>query len=100
MKTVIYSIPGHVTGTYDSNINGIIDTWESLLISMEDFKSTVYDIGIAFAKENNVTAWIVDTSQGQEVFSKEVQDFVELTLSSTCAKLELNSFSLCYHNLH
>lgn len=92
MRQEVYSIPNKMVGYYDQEINGMIDTWHSLFVSLEEFKSTVFDIGIAFAQQNNVTTWIVDTSQGEDVFKTEVQDFVESTLAPKCAEIGIKYF--------
>lgn len=90
--TEVYAIPGHVTGHYDDRIDGMIDTWESLMVSLEDFKSTVFDIGIDFAIKNQVTTWIVDSSNGQGVYKKEVQEFVERILAPKCSSIGIKYF--------
>ncbi len=75
-KLELYNIPGKVVGHYHPQLNAIIDTWESLLISLEDWKASVYDIGITdFAPKNGVTTWIIDTSNAIGVFKPEVQEF-------------------------
>lgn len=92
MKQEIYQLPGFVTGVYHSDINGIIDTWESMMVSLEDFKSSVYDIGMDFAQKNGVTTWIVDNSNSQGVYKKEVQTFIESTVAPTCARIGIRFF--------
>ena len=65
-------------GHYHAEIHTIIDTRGSLLISLDDWQSTIYDIGIVdFAPKNGVKAWIIDTSKSQGVFKPEVQEFRE-----------------------
>ncbi len=78
MAKELYKIPGKVVGRHHPEINAIIDTWESLLISLEDWKASVYEIGIVdYAPRNGVTSWIIDTSKSQGVFKPEIQDFRE-----------------------
>ncbi len=78
-KEEIYSIPGKMTGHYYHQIDTIIDTWtSSLFVALEDWKATVYDIGIAeFAPNKRVKNWIIDTSQARSVFPPAVQEFSE-----------------------
>lgn len=76
MVKELYNLPGKVVGHYHPEINTIIDTWTSMFISLEQWKSTVYDIGIMdFAPKNGVIAWIIDTSNARSVFPPEVQEF-------------------------
>lgn len=78
MKKELYKIPGKVVGHHDPSINAIIDTWQSLFISLEEYKSTIYEIGIVdYAPKNGVTTWIIDTGHGRSVFRPEVQEFRE-----------------------
>lgn len=92
MQQEIYRLPGFLTGVYHRDINAIIDTWESLKVSLEDFKSVVYNIGIDFAQKNDVTTWIVDNSNSHGVYKKEVQVFVESTLAPACARIGIRFF--------
>ena len=78
MVKELYNIPGKVIGRHHSEINTIIDTWESLSISLDDWKASVYEIGIVdYAPKNGVTGWIIDTSNSSGVFKPEVQHFRE-----------------------
>lgn len=78
MVKELYNIPGKVVGHHHPEINTIIDTWDSLLISLEEWKASVYEIGIVdYAPKNGVTSWIIDTSKGRGVFKPEVQEFRE-----------------------
>ena len=78
MKKEIYHIPGKVVGHHHPEINAIIDTWDSLLISLADWKASVYDIGITdYAPKHGVTVWVIDTSRSHGVFKTEVQEFRE-----------------------
>ena len=88
MKKEIYSIPGKVVGHHDPVLKAIIDTWTSLFITLEQWKSTVYDIGITdYAPKNGVVAWIIDTSKARSSFPPDVQEFREKVAK---AKLEDN----------
>jgi hypothetical protein len=76
MKVELYNVPGFVVGHYHPDINTIIDTWDSMSISLEDWQSTIYEMGILdFAPKNGVTAWITDTSTASGVFKPELQEF-------------------------
>lgn len=77
----IYSIPGKMIGHHLPEIDTIIDTWtSSLFVSLEDWKSTVFEIGITdYAPKNGVKNWIIDTSQARSVFPPAVQEFREST---------------------
>lgn len=78
MQKELYHIPGKVIGHHHPEINSIIDTWDSLLISLDDWRSTIYEVGIVdYAPRNGVKAWIIDTSKSQGVFKPEVQEFRE-----------------------
>ena len=78
MPRELYNIPGKVVGHYHPDMKTIIDTWDSLLISLEDWKASVYEVGICdFAPKNGVKVWIIGTSKGQGVFKQEVQEFRE-----------------------
>ena len=92
MKKELYNVPGKVVGHHHPDINAIIDTWTSMFISLEDWKSTIYDIGILdYAPRNGVTTWIIDTSDARSVFPPEVQDFRNST-----ARLKLEENGIRY----
>ncbi len=76
-KIEIYSIPGKMVGHHYPEINTIVDTWtSSLFVSLEDWKATVFDIGITdYAPKNDVKNWIIDTRQARSVFPPAVQEF-------------------------
>ncbi len=80
-KKEIYQIPGKMVGHHFPEIDTIVDTWTaSLFVSLEDWKSTVFDIGITdFAPKNGVKNWIIDTSQARSVFPPAIQEFRENT---------------------
>ncbi len=88
MKKELYRVPGKVVGHHHPNINAIIDTWENMFITLEEWKSHIYDIGIVdYAPKNHVTTWIIDTSNGTGTFKSEVQEFRRTVASP---KLEAN----------
>ena len=74
----LYRIPGKVVGHYHPDIHTIIDSWESLMVSLDEWRSNIYDIGIVdYAPKHGVKAWIIDTSKSQGVFKPEIQEFRE-----------------------
>ncbi|MEM9326909.1 MAG: hypothetical protein AAGA85_14680 [Bacteroidota bacterium] len=76
MRRELYKIPGKVVGHHDPDLNVIIDTWTSLFVTLQQWQSTVYQIGIVdYAPKNGVTAWVIDTSHARSVFPPEVQEF-------------------------
>lgn len=78
MKKELYNVPGKVVGHHHPDIHAIIDTWSSLFISLDEWKSSVYDIGIVdYAPKNGVRTWIIDTSTARSVFPPDVQEFRE-----------------------
>ncbi len=78
MVKELYNIPGKVVGHHHPEINTIIDTWESLSITLDDWKASVYNIGIVdYAPKHDVIGWIIDTSNSTGVFKPEVQEFRE-----------------------
>lgn len=76
-KKEIYQIPGKMVGYHLPEIHTILDTWSSsLFVSLEDWKSTVFDFGIMdFAPKHGVTSWIIDTSGARSVFPPQIQEF-------------------------
>lgn len=87
MVKELYNVPGKVVGRYHPDINTIIDTWESLSITLDDWKASVFELGIVdFAPEHGVTGWIIDTSNSRGVFKPEVQAFREKVARTKLAK--------------
>lgn len=78
MVKELYNVPGKVVGRYHQDIHTIIDTWDSLGITLDEWKASVYEIGILdFAPKHGVAGWIIDTSNSRGVFKPEVQEFRE-----------------------
>lgn len=98
MRKEIYAVAGKMKGEHDSQIPAMIDTWESLLISVEDFKSTIVEIGVPYAKASGITTWIVDTSQAANVFKMEVQRYIEETVAPSFAAIGIKYFILILPN--
>lgn len=92
MKQEIYSIPGKMMGHHDLQINAIIDTWQNLLVSLEDFKKTVFDQGMPYAIENKLNTWVVDTSEAIGTFKPEIQAYIESTVAPKCAEIGIKYF--------
>ena len=76
-KSEIYRIPGKLIGEHLPEIQTILDSWNSsLFVSLEDWKSTVFDIGIMdYAPKHDVRNWIIDTSEARSVFPPKIQEF-------------------------
>ena len=76
-KSEIYRIPGKLIGEHIPEIQTILDSWNSsLFVSLEDWKSTVFDIGIMdYAPKHDVKNWIIDTSEARSVFPPKIQEF-------------------------
>ncbi len=93
MKREIYSIPGRMVGHYDPEINGIIDTWSSLLVTLDQFRENIFDIGVLdFAPRHGVNTWIVDNSTAEGVYRKDVQSFIQTTVAPKCAEIGIRYF--------
>lgn len=88
----IYHVEGHVLGEYESTLNAMIDTWDSLLISKENFKKSIYEVGVPFAQRNKVTSWIVDTSNSEGLFKVEVQKFIDESVAPKFAEIGIQRF--------
>lgn len=76
-KKKIYQIPGKLEGHHHPDLNAIVDTWSSsLFISLEDWKATVFEVGIKdYAPKHGVKNWIIDTRQARSVFPPDIQAF-------------------------
>ena len=83
---------GHVLGEYESTLKAMVDTWHSLLISKENFKKSIYEVGVPFAQRNKVTSWIVDTSNSEGLFKVEVQKFIDETVEPKFAEIGIKRF--------
>lgn len=92
MNREIYKVEGFMNGVYDSIHRSILDTWSSLLITKDQFKSSIYDIGVDFAVKNGVKYWIVDTSNAVGVFKKDVQNFIDSTVAPKFAEIGIVYF--------
>ena len=88
----IYKVDGFMTGKYDIAHSAILDTWSSLMISQEQFKSTIFDVGVAFAMANEIRYWIVDTSNAVGVFKKDVQAYIDSTVAPKFAEIGIIYF--------
>ena len=92
-KIEIYNVPGKVVGHHIPEINAIVDTWDSMMITLEEWKANIYDIGIAdYAPKNKVDTWVIDTSKGSGVFKPEVQEFREQVAAATLVQNGIKLF--------
>jgi len=93
MREKIYEVPGKFVGYYYPESRTIVDIWEDLSASFEDWKNAIYDIGILkFAPENEVTTWVTDTSSAKGVFDKQIQDFREEVSAAAMANSGVKLF--------
>ena len=83
---------GHVLGEYESTLKAMVDTWDSLLISKENFKESIYEVGVPFAQRSKVTSWIVDTSNSEGLFKVEAQKFIDETVEPKFAEIGIKRF--------
>lgn len=72
----VHSIPGKLTVQLRKDVKAILDTWKSYDVTVDQFKEAVLDKGIGSAKVNRCESWIVDSSDAEGTFSKEIQDFI------------------------
>ncbi len=49
----VYEVEGKIRSEWNSEVRAIIDTWTTYMISLEEFKTSVLDISLLFAKANN-----------------------------------------------
>ena len=100
MKKELYRVHGKVVGHHHPDINAIIDTWSSQLITLEEYKSTIYDIGIVdYAPKNGVNTWIIDTSSGESVFKPEIQEFRERIVGPKLEEIGIKFFFVIFYSL-
>ena len=74
----IYEIKDRMVGEWNAEGKAIIDTVENYFhLTLADFKETVFNKGIKFAKANGGIAWIVDNTNAKGVFSQDIQTFLK-----------------------
>lgn len=74
----VYKIEGKMTGVWNSNARAMVDTWSDYYgVNLIDFKNTVFNRGLNFAKLNKGLAWIVDSSKAKGVFDQKIQKFLK-----------------------
>jgi len=88
----IFSIPGNLEVTWNSEVKAIVDTWSNYHISLDDFRDAVLVKGLNHAKKNGAVAWIVDSSSAKGVFSQEIQDFIGTDIFPAFAKNGIKFF--------
>ncbi len=62
------------------------------MISVDDFRGSIYEIGVPFAVTNRITSWIVDTSTAEGLFKKDVQEFIDQTVAPRFAEIGIRYF--------
>lgn len=72
----VYSIPGKVIVTWEESVRAIVDSWTKYDITIPEFKTVVFEKGLAYAKSHNGQAWIVDSSNAKGNFTHECQAFI------------------------
>ncbi len=70
----------------------MIDTWESMLISAEQFRAHIFDIGVPYARAHGINCWIVDTSKAKGVFRKEVLELIDKEVAPSFAAIGIKYF--------
>lgn len=74
---IIHEIPDKMVTTWDRNAKAVIDKVDSFHMSLDEFKGAIMEEGLDYAKENGAIAWIIDSSEAEGNFKKEIQDFIE-----------------------
>lgn len=92
MRKEIYNVAGKMVGEHDTNVQAMVDTWESLLISVDHFQSSIVEVGVPYAKTHGITTWIVDTSAAIGAFKMDVQKFIEETVAPSFAAIGIKYF--------
>lgn len=93
MKEKIYEIPDKLVGYYYPETKTIVDHWTDIGASFEEWKSTIYDIGIMKSvQEKGALTWITDTSNAKGVFKPEIQKFREEVSGMAMAKSGIKLF--------
>ena len=92
MRKTVYEVSGILKGEHDTTYGSMIDSWQSMLISADQFKDHIFEIGVPYAKANQVTAWIVDTSKAKGVFKKEVLELIDKEVAPAFAGIGIKHF--------
>jgi hypothetical protein len=69
-------VPGKVASFWYQTEAVVVDEWESLFITLADFKKAIFETALPQAKKFGATAWIVDTRAAKGVLPDEVQAFI------------------------
>jgi len=89
----VYSIPGKLVGHHLLDSNTIVDSWTSLDVTFEEWKSTIYEMGILkYVPKHKVTSWITDTSNSSGLFKPEIQDFRKATSAEAMAQAGIKMY--------
>ncbi len=82
----IFSIPGKLEVTWNSELKAIIDTWQTYHISLPEFREAVLVKGLDHSKANGGIAWIVDSSLAEGVFTQEIHRFIDTDIFPAFAR--------------
>lgn len=88
----VLEIPRKMTCNYHEEASAMIDTWESFVVSKDDFKHYILDKALSFARSKNVKAWIIDATRSKGVFTKELLSFIENEVHPTFFKNGIKYF--------
>jgi|GEM_PF-1024495 len=92
MKTLVHSIPGKLETYWLSDANSMLDIWTTYSITLAEFKETILERGIKYAKANKANAWIVDSSGAKGAFGQEIQEFIGTDVLPSFAKAGIKYF--------
>lgn len=92
METEISNIPGKMRTTWREDVKAVVDTWETYLVTLEEFKQAVLVKGVDYAKTNGGVAWIVDSSAAKGVFTPQIQEFIGSDVFPMFAKIGVKYF--------
>jgi hypothetical protein len=92
MRTQIHNIPGKMETSWISEVNAVLDTWTTYVVSLSDFKEAVLVKGLDYARKHKGIAWIVDSSTAHGAFSQEIQAFIGSDVFPSFAKAGIKYF--------
>ncbi len=73
----IYEIKDKMVGEWNSEVKAMIDTWTDYFhVTLEQFRNSIFETGLNYAKSNGCIAWIVDSSNAKGVFAQDIQKFL------------------------
>ncbi|MEA3287576.1 MAG: hypothetical protein U9Q77_09415 [Candidatus Marinimicrobia bacterium] len=77
--TLIHEIPGKLRVLWNQDCHAIIDIWENYYIRIEEFHEAVLVKGLEYSKSHGGIAWIVDSSEAEGKFGKNILNYIETT---------------------